>query len=201
MAEIEVRAETGRPVGSAAARRLRREGKVPAVVYGHGVEGVPVAVAARDLRAAFATAAGLNAVLTLDLDGRRYMALARELQRHPVRGTLLHVDFQVVNPDERVTAEVPVTLVGEALEVAHADGVVDQELFTLPVTATPGGLPPAIEVDISGLSVGGVIRVADLRLPPGASCELDPDTVVVTGGAGTQAEAAEAETTEASDQG
>jgi large subunit ribosomal protein L25 len=201
MAEIELRAETGRPVGSAAARRLRREGKVPGVVYGHGVEGLPVAVAARDLRAAFSTAAGLNAVLALDVDGRRYLALARELQRHPVRGTLLHVDFQVVNPDERVTAEVPVTLVGEAVEVAHADGVVDQELFTVPVTATPGGLPSAIEVDVSGLTVGGVIRVADLRLPAGATCELDPDTVVVTGGAGQRSEEGEAEAAEDSTEG
>jgi large subunit ribosomal protein L25 len=181
MAEITLRASAGRRTGSSESRRLRRQGLIPAVVYGHGMEARPVAVDGRELRAALSGDAGLNAVLALQVDGERYTALTREIQRHPVRGTVLHVDFQVVDPDESVTAEVPVVLTGDAVEVAHADGVVDQQLFTLTVRAKPSEIPTVIEVDISGLTVGGTIRAGEIALPAGAGAELDPDTVVVMG--------------------
>lgn len=181
MAEITLRATAGRGTGSSEARRLRRQGQVPAVVYGHGMDARPVAVVGRELRAALSSEAGLNAVLALEVDGDRYTALTREIQRHPVRGTVLHVDFQVVDPDESVTAEVPVVLVGDAIEVAHADGVVDQQLFTMLVRAKPGEIPTAIDVDVSHLTVGGTIRVGEVALPTGAAAELDADTVVVMG--------------------
>jgi large subunit ribosomal protein L25 len=135
----------------------------------------------RELRAALSGDAGLNAVLALQVDGERYTALTREIQRHPVRGTVMHVDFQVVDPDESVTAEVPVVLVGDAIEVAHADGVVDQQLFTMLVRAKPSEIPTAIDVDVSQLTVGGTIRVGEVALPAGAVAELDADTVVVMG--------------------
>jgi large subunit ribosomal protein L25 len=145
------------------------------------MEARPVAVDGRSLRAALSTEAGLNAVIALDVDGDRYTALTREIQRHPVRGTVLHVDFQVVDPNETVTAEVPVVLVGDAVEVAHADGIVDQQLFTLTVRATPSEIPTVLEVDVSGLTVGGTIRVGEVTLPGRVSAEVDPDTVVVMG--------------------
>ena len=181
MAENTLRAATGRGTGSAEARRLRRQGGIPAVVYGHGMEAVALSVAGAELRAALSTDAGLNAVITLQVDDRQYLALTREIQRHPVRGTVTHVDFQVVNPDESVLAEVPVTLVGEAIEVAHGDGVVDQLLFTLPVHAKPAEIPNSLEVDISALTVGGTIRVAEVALPAGVTTDLDDDTVLVMG--------------------
>lgn len=181
MAEITLRAAAGRGTGSAESRRLRRDGQVPAVLYGHGVEGLPVSVVGRELRTALSTDAGLNAVLSLDVEGKQYMAMAREIQRHPVRGTVLHVDFQVVDPNEAVSADVTVTLVGDAVEVAHADGVVDQQLFTLSVTAKPSEIPTSLEVDISGLTVGASIRVGDITLPAGASTDVDPEAVVVLG--------------------
>lgn len=201
MPEITLTAEIGRPLGSRAARRLRAEGKIPGVVYGHGTEPVPVAVVGRELRVALSGEAGTNALLQLDTGEGTYLTLARELQRHPVRGTLTHVDFLIVRRDEVISADVAVNLVGEAIEVHHGDGLVDQQLFTLPVRAMPSDIPTAVEVDISGLTIGGVVRVADLALPAGVETDLDGDVPVVTGvpprvqaaGAGGEGEAGTAE--------
>src|SRR5579875_4031328 len=96
MPEIVLEAEVGRPLGSRASRRLRAEGKIPGILYGHGVDPVPVAVAGRDLRVALSGEAGTNALLALRANGKTYLSVARELQRHPVRGTVTHVDFQIV---------------------------------------------------------------------------------------------------------
>ncbi len=137
MAEITLDAEAGRPAGSRPARRLRAEGRIPAVVYGHGTDPLPVSVVGRELRAALSSEAGLNALLSLKVGGDSYLTMAREIQRHPVRGTVVHVDFQVVDREQTVSAEVPVNLVGEATEVDHADGVVDQQLQFVPARERP----------------------------------------------------------------
>ncbi|MGH9075432.1 MAG: 50S ribosomal protein L25, partial [Acidimicrobiales bacterium] len=179
MPEITLAVRTGRPVGSSPSRRLRAAGQVPGVVYGHGIDPVPIALDARELRAALTSSAGANALLALEVDGTTHLTMAKELQRHPVRGTLTHVDFVVVRRDEVVRAEVPVTLVGEAESVHRADGVVDQQAFTLAVRALPADIPGAIEVDVSGLSIGDAVRVGDLRLPAGVEAEADPDQAVV----------------------
>jgi large subunit ribosomal protein L25 len=181
MPEIVLEAETGRPLGSGASRRLRAAGKIPGIVYGHGTEPVPVAIAARDLRVALSQEAGTNALLSLRAGGKTYLALARELQHHPVRGTVTHVDFQIVRRDEVIAADVPIVLEGEAIEVHHGDGLVDQQLFALPVRAKPADIPTHIEVDISTLTIGGVVRVGDLGLPSEVSVELDDDVPVVIG--------------------
>lgn len=181
MPEIVLQAESGRPRGSSAARRLRREGKIPGVVYGHGTEPVSVAVVGRELRLALSGDAGTNALLSLEADGNTYLTVARELQRHPVRGTVTHVDFQIVRRDEVIGADVQVVLIGEAIEVHHGDGLVDQQLFVLPVHAMPADIPTSVEVDISGLTIGDVVRVGDLRLPGGVAVDLDDDVAVVTG--------------------
>ena len=191
MADITLVAEPGRPTGSSAARRMRADGRIPAVVYGNGIEPVAVSVGARDLRAALSTPAGLNAVVTLSVEGTTYPTMARELQRHPVRGTLVHVDFQVVDLRAETHADVAVQLVGEAVELGRADGVVDQQLFTLTVRARPADIPPSLELDISGLTVGDALRVSDLALPDGVHTDVDPETVVVAGQASRVAAAAE----------
>jgi large subunit ribosomal protein L25 len=112
------------------------------------------------------------------------LALARELQRHPVRNTVIHVDFQIVRRDEVISAEVPITLVGEAKEVEVVKGVIEQPLLSLTINATPGTIPSAIEVDISELQVGDQIRVGDLALPAGVTTDVDPDEAVVIVAAG-----------------
>jgi len=193
MAEISLVADVGRVKGSAEARRLRTTGKVPGILYGHGVDPLPLAVGSRELRAALTSEAGLNALISLDVDGSRHLAMARQLQRHPVRRSIDHVDFVIVRRDEIVSAEVPVHLVGEAQEVERADGLVEQQLFSLVVHATPGDIPHGIEVDISSLSIGEAIRVGDLKLPTGVTTEVDPEETVVAGQAShTAAEAEEA---------
>jgi len=179
MAEITLVAHAGRPIGSAAANRLRAAGRIPAVVYGHGMEPVAISVEGRDLRSALTTASGLNALLSLEVDGQTHLALAREIQRHPVRHSVTHVDFQIVRRDEIVSAEVPIVLVGEAQQVAQNLGVIEQPLTSLTVQAVPDRIPNSIEVDISGLAIGDTVRVADLALPEGVSTEIDGDEAVV----------------------
>ena len=181
MEEVSLVADVGRVKGSAEARRLRAAGKVPAVLYGHGVEPLSLAVGSRDLRAALTGESGLNALISLDVGGQRHLAMARQLQRHPVRRSIDHVDFVIVRRDEVVTAEVPVHLVGEAQNVERADGLVEQQVFAIEVHAKPADIPNVIEVDISGLSIGELIRVGDLKLPAGVSTELDPEEPVVAG--------------------
>ncbi|MDQ4068777.1 MAG: 50S ribosomal protein L25, partial [Actinomycetota bacterium] len=131
MEEVTLVAEPGRVRGSRASRRLRASGKVPAILYGHGIEPIPLAVGSRDLRAALTTDAGLNVLISLDVGERRHLAMARQLQRHPTRRTVDHVDFIVVRRDEVVSADVPLNLVGEAEEVERSDGLVEQQLYTL----------------------------------------------------------------------
>jgi large subunit ribosomal protein L25 len=179
--EIDLPADAGRPTGSRAASRLRAAGKIPGVIYGHGIDPVAVAVDGRALRSALHTEAGLNALLNLHLDGESHLAVVREVQRHPVRNTVVHVDFQVVRRDEIIAAEVPVELVGEAEAVHREDGVVDHHLFTLTVHATPGRVPNCIEVDVSELAIGDTIRVGDLPLPDGVTTDVDPEMAVVIG--------------------
>jgi large subunit ribosomal protein L25 len=194
MADTTLVAEPGRPTGSRSARRLRGAGRIPAVVYGTGVDPVPVTVGARELRAALSTPAGLNAVLTLTFDGASYPTMARELQRHPVRGNLVHVDFQVVDLEVETRADVPISLVGEAVELHRSDGVVDQQMFSLTVRARPADIPAHLELEISGLTVGDALRVSDLILPAGVATDVDPETVVVAGQASrVAAEVEEAE--------
>lgn len=193
MEEVSLVADVGRIKGSAESRRLRMGGKVPGVLYGHGIDPIDVAVGSRELRAALTSESGLNALISLDVGGTNHLAMARQLQRHPVRRTIDHVDFVVVRRDEVVAVEVPIHLVGEALEVERADGLVEQSLHSLVVHAKPGDIPNAIEVDISELSIGEAIRVSDLKLPSGATTEVDPEETVVAG----QATRMAAETDEA----
>jgi large subunit ribosomal protein L25 len=200
MPEITLKADVGRPTGSRPAGRLRTEGKIPGVVYGHGMDPLAVAVDGRELRHALTTEAGLNALLALDVAGTTHLTMAREIQRHPVRNTVVHVDFQIVRRDEVVSADVPISLVGEAIEVHRNDGVVEQQLFNLTVHATPGSIPSHLEVDISGLNVGDAVRVGDVRLPSGVTTEIDPEEPVVVAKASAMAadlEEAEAAAAEA----
>ena len=181
MEEVTITAQVGRPIGSRSSRRLRATGKVPAVLYGHGTDAMALAVDSRELRNALTGDAGLNALITLNVDSESHLAMARHLQRHPVKGTVDHVDFVIVRRDEIVTADVPINLVGEATEVNQNDGIVEQQLFTLPIKAKPMDIPASLEADISGLVIGEAVRVADLQLPSGVETEVDPEEAVVVG--------------------
>ncbi|MBV8385923.1 MAG: 50S ribosomal protein L25 [Acidimicrobiia bacterium] len=181
MEEVTLTAELGRPTGSRSSRRLRLAGKVPAVLYGHGTDPMSLAVDGRDLRTALTGDAGLNALITLQVDSESHLAMARHLQRHPVKGTVDHVDFVIVRRDEIVTADVPINLIGEATEVNQEGGIVEQQLFSLTIKAKPLDIPASLEADISGLIIGESVRVADLKLPSGVETEVDPEEAVVVG--------------------
>ena len=129
MPEVTLAAESGRQTGSSSTRRLRSQGKIPGVVYGHGSEPIPVAVGAREFQIALSGEAGLNTLLSLEVDKKNFLTLARDIQHHPFRNVVTHIDFQIVRRDEVISAEIPINLVGEPIEVQHGDGVVDQQLF------------------------------------------------------------------------
>jgi large subunit ribosomal protein L25 len=179
MAEITLVADVREERGSRASRRLLSAGRIPGVVYGHGDEPVAISVDGRELRAALSTDAGVNALLDLDVSGQRHLAIARELQRHPVRHTVAHVDFQVVSRDELVTADVALHLVGEPLGVTRGGGNVEQLLLSIPVKAKPADIPTHLEVDVAELAIGDTIHLRDLVLPAGVTAEADPDTTAV----------------------
>jgi large subunit ribosomal protein L25 len=181
MPEVTLVAEAGRTTGSRSTRRLRAAGKIPGVVYGHGSEPLPVAVGAREFQLAMSGEAGLNTLLSLKVDGKDHLTLARDIQRHPFKNVVTHVDFLIVRRDEVISAEVTVNLVGEAIEVQHGDGIVEQLLFSLPVKAKPADIPPSFEIDISELTIGGALHVSDIVIPAGVELDVEPETTVVVG--------------------
>ncbi len=178
--QLLLNATRGRTEGTRASRRLRLEGRIPAVVYGLDNEPVSVSIAWPELRLALSTDAGLNALITLDIEGEKQLSIVKDLQRHPVRRDVIHVDFLRVTTDQEIEVNVPLVLVGEALEVTRANGMVDQTLYTLTVSARPADVPDEIEVDISGLTLGDSIRVGELTLPDGVVASTDPDDAVAT---------------------
>ena len=180
MASTVLVADTGRPTGSAAARRMRAADSIPGVVYGHGMTPVSVAVGRRDLRVALSGAAGINTVLDLTVDGTVYPAIVKDLQRHPVRRTVTHVDFLQVNLDEEITVSVPLRLEGEAIAVAQEGGLVDPSVDSIEVVTTPRTIPDEFVVDVSAMQMDTVIRLSDIPMPPGVTATGDPDSPVVT---------------------
>jgi len=178
--DIVLVAETGRPTGSSASRRLRATGKVPAVLYGRGADPASLTVDWRDLRAALTTDKGLNALLTLKVGNKRTTALVKEMQRHPVRRDVLHIDFLAVDVDKPITTDVPLLIEGEPEKVLREQGVVEQIHNVLIITAKPDTIPGHIAVDVSDLDIGGHITVADLDLPDGVTTEVDPEEPIVT---------------------
>jgi large subunit ribosomal protein L25 len=180
MASTVLVAKTGRVTGSAAARRLRAAGSVPGVLYGHGMAPMSVAVERRDLRVALSGAAGVNTVLDLTVDGTVYPAIVKELQRHPVRRNVIHVDFIQVNLDEEITVAVPLRLVGEAKEVEQEGGLVDPAVDSIEVVTTPRNIPDEFVVDVTEMTMDTVIRLGDVPMPSGVTATGDPDSPVVT---------------------
>lgn len=179
--DLTLTADTGRTAGSRSSSRLRADGQVPGVVYGLGRDAVSVTVPWPELRRALSTEAGLNALITLDVDGTKDLTIVKDLQRHPVRRNVLHIDFLRVDPDAPVAVEVPVVLVGEANNVEGRRGVVDQPLKTVTVKAKPSDIPAQLEADITELEIGTAVTIADLELPAGVTTDLEPDTQVVLG--------------------
>lgn len=178
MAEVKLPAERRTEVGKGAARRTRAAGRVPGIVYGKGMEPVAVDVSRRELVTAFHSDAGMNTLLDIELEGKTTLALARELQRDPIKGTLLHVDFVKIDAKEAVEVEVPVHMIGEAPGQKEG-GVLENPLFQLHVRCLPLEVPESIEVDISSLNIGDALRVQDITTDDKFEILNDPEAAVV----------------------
>ena len=202
MAEIKLHATVRAPEGTRSVRRLRGAGKIPGVVYGLGGDPVNLTVEWRELRAALVTDQGLNAVIHLDIEGAASVpTLLKDMQRHPVRRNVLHVDFLRVDLDKTVDVEVAISLEGEAELVARENGVIEQTMLSLLITAKPNDIPAGLTVDITSLEVGGALHVSNIVLPAGVTTSVDPDETVVTAQHGISDEAFEAAEGEAAGEG
>lgn len=177
--------------GTGPARATRRAGEVPAIIYGRGGDNVAVSVSAHDLDLILRSETGVNSVITLKVDGKEQLALCRQIQRHPVKGSLVHVDFVRVSADVAITADVSVSLVGDATGV-RAGGRLEQLLFAVTISAKPGDIPTEIEHDVTSLGLGDAVLVGTLALPSGVTVMNDADQmvaqVVAPRGAGTGGE-------------
>ena len=180
MSEVTLRAETGRITGTRPSRRLRRQGKVPATLYGHDTDAVSIAVGARELRTALSTEAGINAVINLAVGEETHTSLARQLQRHPTRGDIIHLDFVKIALTDRVDAVVHVELVGDPIGVTDEGGIIETVSNTVNVHTLVTAIPESIRIDISGLGAGQSVRVADLPVLDGVEYLDDPDQPIAT---------------------
>jgi large subunit ribosomal protein L25 len=167
--------------GKGATNRLRREGRVPAILYGHEVEPTAVSVNERELFHALNGPAGRNALIALDVEGSTTLVVARDIQRHAVRRDVLHIDLLAVDRDVRIDVEVPVHLTGVD-DVARDGGFLNQVRHSVPISVRPLDTPDFIELSVAGMGIGDIKRLGDLVsiLPAGAVIADDPDRVIVT---------------------
>ena len=180
MSDTTLKAEIRTALGSAESRRLRRRGGVPATVYGRESTPQSVFVDSRELHAALHTEAGLNAVITLTVGGDEVTTLAREIQRHPLRGDITHLDFVRISLTETVSAEVGIDFDGVPVGVRDDGGIVETIRSTVNLQALPTAIPSSIALDISELTIGDVLRVADLPEIEGVEYTDDPEAGLVT---------------------
>lgn len=180
MSEVTLTASLGRKTGTSDSRRARLENSVPGVVYGAGKPSLSISLARAELRRAMTTGAGSNALVALTVDGETDQVLVREVQRHPVRRDVIHIDFMRINPTKPVELEVPIILVGEPKQVTVNGGMTEQRLNKLKVRVRPDAIPNSIEVDISGMTLDRSLLVKDLELPEGSVCLSKPQQAVVT---------------------
>ncbi len=174
-----VTAITGRELGTRPSRRLRSEGQLPGVLYGGGAEPLPVHVDYVSLRDALSGPAGLNTVLTIDVDGEQETVIVREIQRDPIKRMVTHADFMRVDERTKVKVEVPVILIGRASEVIDNGGMIEQKRHTLLVKVAPKDIPDRIEVDISGMDMDHRLAVSQLVLPDGVTSLIPGNLTVV----------------------
>ena len=180
MSQVSLRAQAGRKPGSRESRRIRRTGQVPAVVYGGELEPIPLQVDAHDLHMALHTEAGSNAIISLEIeDGDTLTTMARVIERHPFRNEYRHVDFVTVDLTQKITTEVALHFEGTPVGVREG-GVFSPRRTHVQVDVLPTAIPSYIELDVSGVEVGGSLRVEDLPDLDGVEYLEEPDAVVMS---------------------
>ncbi|MEX0984721.1 MAG: 50S ribosomal protein L25 [Actinomycetota bacterium] len=173
--EAEHRTETGKGAG----RRLRAGGRVPGVLYGHGMDPTPLSVSAKDLVHLFHASHGASMLIDLQVDGATHLAIPREVQRDLIHSVYVHVDFLAVRRDEKVKMTVEVRDVGEAAGVKEG-GVLERHLREVEIECLPGDVPEALEADVTPLDIGDMLRVGDIVPPAGVTILTDLDTPIVS---------------------
>jgi len=171
--EVRIDAEPRTEFGKGPARRARRAGKVPAVLYGHGTDTRHVTVPGHDVLLALRTP---NVLIRLDgLPGGSQLALPKAVQRNAIKGSVEHVDLILVRRGEKVTVEIPVQVTGEVVP----DGLLDQQVVQVAVEAEATNIPPRVEVSIDGLAIGSAVHAGDLELPRGVTLAVEPDALIL----------------------
>ena len=191
MADFRLEAETRTEFGKGSARRTRRAGRIPAVLYGHGQDVVHLSLPAREFAAALRNG-GANALLTIVLEGKEQLALTKAVQRDPLKRTHEHIDLILVRRGEKTTVEVPIVIVGEVAP----DTIPNHQLSTVSIEADATKLPDSIEVDVTDRAAGQNITAGDLVLPRGTTLITDPESLVIGFLGAPTAEALEAELAE-----
>ena len=192
MADYRLVAEARTEFGKGSARRTRRAGRIPAVLYGHGQDVVHLSLPAREFAAVLRNGGG-NALITIELDGKEHLALTKAVQRDPLTRMHEHVDLLTVRRGEKTTVEVPIVIVGEP----GIDAIPNHQLNTVSIEADATRLPDSIEVDVTGRTAGQNITAGDLVLPAGATLITDAEALVIGFLGAPTAEALEAELAEA----
>jgi large subunit ribosomal protein L25 len=170
-----VRSESGK----GAARSLRRAGSVPAVIYGHKREPMSLSVPMRELERLLERVSAETTVVELSIDGKISRTLIREIQKHPFKKQLVHIDFQELVAGEMITVNIPLVIVGVSVGVRSFAGILDQTMRELEVSVDPASIPNHIDIDVSALNVGDSIHVRDIALPAGVTILTDPDASVI----------------------
>jgi len=177
--ERKLKADARPDTGKGAARKIRAGGRVPAVVYGHGVETLHVSIDAKELFHLLHTDAGMNVLVDMRVNSDHFLAMPREVQRDHIRGQFIHVDFLRIKRDEKIGVEVPVHLVGESHGVKEG-GVIEHHLWDLHLECFPQDVPTSIDADISSLGINESLKVSDLHLPDSVTLLTSPDEVIVS---------------------
>ncbi len=182
--QVSLKAEVRTQLGKGPTNRLRKTGKVPGIMYGYEVEPTSVAVDSLDLYHALHGPAGTNVLISLEIEGDDgiHLCVARDIDRHPTRGDIRHMDFLAVDKNERIVVEVPVHLVDTEDVQKDTGGVVNHVLYTVPIIVRPLDAPNYLELSVAGMEIGDVKRIEDLRaiLPEAAEFDIDPERTVVT---------------------
>jgi large subunit ribosomal protein L25 len=173
MAEVKIAAELRAEFGKGAARRTRRAGRVPGVIYGHGADPVHVSLPGHELMMALKTA---NVLISLDVAGKAELVIPKAVQKDPVKGFLEHVDLLQVKRGEKVSVEVPVVVEGE---LAPGGNLIEHVLNALPVEAEATHIPEGVTVSVAGLEAGASVLAGDIALPAGTTLAVEDDTVVL----------------------
>ncbi len=176
---VTIAAERRTGTGKGAARQLRATGRVPAVIYGHGREPESLSIVGAEIEKALIGIAAESTVIDLTIDGAPVKTLIREIQRHPYRPDIIHVDFYEIHADERLTLEVPIRLVGVPDGVRNGGGVLDQVLREIEIEVLPADIPEHVDVDVTDLAIGHSVHVSDLQVP-NAIVLTDADTTICT---------------------